>query len=120
MLHRKGRTNPGAAPQLSGWGETRLPYSKKCWRKLGIPALAQGKNLCRLLGLLVRDHQGRSTGGSEEVRTEPGGPADGKKGISVPIFGKVNEKTWVITSLSVGQGIAGRSIGVPRKQTSSA
>lgn len=48
------------------------------------------------------------------------GPADGKKGISVPIFGKVNEKTGVITSLSVGQGIAGRSIGVPRKQTSSA
>lgn len=54
------------------------------------------------------------------MRTEPGGPADGKKGISVPIFGKANEKTGVITSLSVGQGIAGHSIGVPRKQTSSA
>lgn len=54
-------------------------------------------------------------GGSEEVRTEPGGPADGKKGNSVPIFRKVNEKTRVITGLSVGQGIAGCSTGVHRK-----
>jgi len=56
----------------------------------------------------------------EETRTEPRGPADGKKGNSVPIFRKVNEKTCVITGLPVGQGISGCSMGVHRKQTLSA
>lgn len=39
----------------------------------------------------------------------------GKKGNSVPIFRKVNEKTWVITGLSVRQGIVDCSKGVDRK-----
>lgn len=51
------------------------------------------------------------------MRTEPGGPADGKENISVPIFRKVNEKSWVITGLSVGRGAVGRSIGVHGRQT---
>lgn len=50
---------------------------------------------------------------------EPGGPADGKKNISVPIFRKVNEKSWVITGLSVGRGAVGRSVGAHGRQISS-
>lgn len=59
--------------------------------------------------------QGRSMGANKEVRTEPGGPEDGKKGHSVPIFSKVNEKTWVITGLSARRGIAACSMGARRK-----
>lgn len=54
-------------------------------------------------------------GANKEVRTEPGGPEDGKKGHSVPIFSKVNEKTWVITGLSARRGIAACSMGAQRK-----